>query len=459
MRSSNNKENKESLKIVAQHSKNSNIQKNHLKLVAFQKISLAPKRATPINRKNPQQEQVNNDLTIKGDSLIKHKLSFSANKYSFKTNAMKAPIPLVNEGKLLLHKPSIHSKNVNKSQIVSKEKKKSISNANRKNETILKFGEILNIYEMEDKNININEEIDNFLKKLEKSQASYENFELILSLDWFDVKSSNSFETLIEKLIEYCLRQSTSNSKDFKSSQKRIICFILNGVEEFLFFEGISSTIFTNFTKLPFHLFDCLDFLMVFLQRNSKKLYFMNEEKLEFLVRVLIISFLENENMKITDEIFSQILQISDNLLKNSYIRMILFTVFQDFIKKLVHNCQDICRKNSTLVLKSEINLLLICLKYPDFLEKSSREEIIFNIINKLNSSLKIQREFPMGIIFTFKKIRKILSNFKLWEIRALDFETMNMNFSKMNLKGLLFQEASKTFKKMNLVKPFVTKK
>ena len=82
MRSSNNKENKESLKIVAQHSKNSNIQKNHLKLVAFQKISLAPKRATPINRKNPQQEQVNNDLTIKGDSLIKHKLSFSANKYS-----------------------------------------------------------------------------------------------------------------------------------------------------------------------------------------------------------------------------------------------------------------------------------------------------------------------------------------------------------------------------------------
>ena len=450
----NNKENKEALKVAFEHSKNSLVQKKHLQLVAYQKISLIPKKIAPPPRKNPHQDQPKNELTIKGDSLIKHKPSFSTNKYTFKANTVKPLSPLLY--KPPVKKPSIVNKKANKSQIEDRDKRDSKA----KNEHILKFGEILNIYEMEDKNVNVNEEIDKFLKKLEKEQVSAEDFELIFGLDWFDIKSSNSFEVLIDKMIEICLR--TNNPKDVKSFHKMLVCFILNGVEEFMFFEGITPTIFTNFIKIPFHFYESLDFVMVFLLRNSKKLYFFSEEKLEFLIKVLMNCLLQNENLKVNDENFFHILQISENLLQNAHVRMTLFKNFSNYVRKLSQNCRDIYLKSSTLILKNhlmEINILLINLKYPDFFEKISREEIIFNIISKLNSSLKIQREFPTGIILTFKKIRKILTNYRLWETKSLDFESIITNLSKINVKGLLVPEFTKTYKKTMQIKPFLTKK
>ena len=444
---------------IIENSKKQSLQKNHLKQVVHQKQSLTTKKQNySFSKKNIEF----NDLELKGASLIKPKPSLSVNKYSYHPTAISDKSPLSKTGKIV-RKTNINNnlKNLNP------EKKFSLKNKEKNDFKILKFGEILNIYDMDDKNINVNEEVDNFLLKLEEKKTGAEDFEKIIKLDWFDVKSSNSFETLIDKLIEYFLQAVSSSNfpKDFKNYQKNLICFIFNGVEEFLFFDGILSTIFTNLAKIPFHLLDCLEILIVFLSRNSKKLYFLSEEKKESMLNVLILSIFDIEIPNLTEEIFLNVLHISENLLKNPYIRTFFLNNFQDFIRKLVIRCNNACMKNSNVVLKKshlmEMNLLIICLKYPDFIEKIIREEFILNLINKLNNSLKIQREFPLIIIYTFKKIRKIITNYKLIETKLLNFERLSLNFNKMLkiLKGVPLQESLKTIKKMNLIITFLTKK
>ena len=465
-----NKENKELFKVYfgfKENSKKITIQKNHLKQVAQQKLSLTTKKQPHLITRNNDQNITN--LELQGASLIKikQKPSLSLNKYTVNPARLtpnKSPV----NGKIY-HKPSIITNNKKVSNLNKENKFGMKKEKTGKNESkIIKFGEILNIFEMEDKNVNVNEEVDNLLLKLDQKKILIEDFDNMLKLDWFDVKVSNSFETLIDKIIEYFLSALTNQTnipKEFKNYQKKIICFIFNGVEEFLFFDGITVSIFSNLIKIPFYQIDCLDILMTFLIRNSKKLYLLSEEKKESLINLLIISIFNVELTNIHDETYLNIVQISENLIKNNYIRNFFYKKYQDFIKKLIIRVVNICQKNSNILLKKshlvEINLLLICLKYPEMDEKLSREEFVFNLINKLNNSLKMQREFPVFITFTFKKIRKILTNFKLYEIKCLDYEIVSTNLNKIlkTLKSVPLQESLKTLKKLNPIFNFLTKK
>lgn len=458
----NNKENKKMFKGYfgcIENSKKLGVQKTHLKKITQQKQSLNIKKPV-LTISEP--EKVFNELELKGSSFFRKKISLSVNKYTIPTIPASNYIiksPNIKTGKTL------HKMNYPKVYNVKQDRKQQTSSKDKSKNKILKFGEILNIFDMDDKNINVNEEVDNFIVKLEENKYKMEDFDTILTLDSYDVKSSNSFETLIDKLINFVLKSIANPiSKEFKNYQKKIVCFIINGMEEFLFFDGISSKIFDNFTKLPLQSIECLEFSIVYLQRNSKKLYFLNEEKKEFMITLFIKSFFTVEMINLTEEKFFNILQIAENLIKSNHVRAYFHTNLQDFVKALVNKCANSIQKNTNLLLKKqqlmEINLFLICLKYPDYNENISREEFIFNLITKINNSFKVQREFPLVISFTFKKIRKVFTNLKLWEMKIFNFDTFYNNFNKLikPLKGITLQEAMKTFKKMRASYTFMTR-
>lgn len=235
------------------------------------------------------------------------------------------------------------------------------------------------MYDNEERNVNINEEVDLFIDKLDKNNIIIKDFEAFIKNDWFDLKASNNFEILIDKTILFFLKNLDNpiekiRFKELKEYQKKMICFLLNGVEEFLFFDGISTSIFTNFIKIPFVNMECLDILLVFFLRNSKKLYFFSAEKKNFLLELMIAAFFTHEIHLLTDESFFKILQIAENLLKNNDIRTFLFMNFKEFLNKLTMRCLNYCQNNTNTILNKsslmEINFLLVCLKYPDFSEK-----------------------------------------------------------------------------------------
>lgn len=480
---------------LLENSKRNTSQTTQLKLIAQQKISLIPKKISSNVHKTAKitLETVKN-FELQGNSLIKpsKKPSFSLNKYQEfeKTSEIllkKPKISTVNPKKPLeTHKKTKFSAKENATPLRTREKPTSSQqkgakparngvkpSQNKENSVkVIQFSELLELYEKDDcRNVNINEEVAVFLEKFSQGSLTLKDFDSFFSVDWFDLKSANNFEELIEKTGVFLLKtlqnyeKSGARLKEIKEFRRKIVGFLCNGVEEFMYFEGISQEIFANFIKLQSFCADCLDILLVFMQRNSKKLCFFSEEKKIFLLDLLVSACFSRELPSISDENFYKIAEISENLLKNNQIREYFFNSCE-FFGRLSANCLTYSQNNANFLIKKshllEISLFLISMKHADFPAKVQREDYVLSLFIKLANSLKIQREFPAGIAFLMKKLRKIFTNLKLYEIQAISFEGLAANTEKLKqIKGFLRVELQRLLQKiakLHIMSPFLDK-